>query len=122
MKARQSEVQAARAKLLPVVRRAEMLGELMRLKWSVAIGGTHGKTTTTSLVAALLEAGHFDPTVINGGIINNYGTNARLGDGATGWWSRRTERRHLCKACRRPSPLSPTWTPSTSTTTARSRR
>jgi len=75
------EVLAARAKLLPVVRRAEMLGELMRLKWSVAIGGTHGKTTTTSLVAALLEAGGFDPTVINGGIINNYGTNARLGAG-----------------------------------------
>ena len=75
------EVMAARAKWLPVVRRAEMLGELMRLKWSVAIGGTHGKTTTTSLVAALLEAGGFDPTVINGGIINNYGTNARLGAG-----------------------------------------
>src|SRR5689334_18402092 len=75
------EVLAARARLLPVVRRAEMLGELMRLKWSVAIGGTHGKTTTTSLVAALLEAGGFDPTVINGGIINNYGTNARLGAG-----------------------------------------
>jgi UDP-N-acetylmuramate--alanine ligase len=75
------EVLAARAKWLPVVRRAEMLGELMRLKWSVAIGGTHGKTTTTSLVAALLEAGGFDPTVINGGIINNYGTNARLGAG-----------------------------------------
>ncbi len=83
------EVLAARARLLPVVRRAEMLGELMRLKWSIAIGGTHGKTTTTSLVAALLEAGGFDPTVINGGIINNYGTNARLG-AATGWWSRRT--------------------------------
>lgn len=81
VKADNPEVQAARAKLLPVVRRAEMLGELMRLKWSVAIGGTHGKTTTTSLVAALLEAGHFDPTVINGGIINNYGTNARLGAG-----------------------------------------
>jgi UDP-N-acetylmuramate--alanine ligase len=75
------EVLAARARLLPVVRRAEMLGELMRLKWSVAIGGTHGKTTTTSLVAALLEAAGFDPTVINGGIINNYGTNARLGAG-----------------------------------------
>ena len=75
------EVLAARAKWLPVVRRAEMLGELMRLKWSVAIGGTHGKTTTPSLVAALLEAGGFDPTVINGGIINNYGTNARLGAG-----------------------------------------
>jgi len=58
-----------------------MLGELMRLKWSVAIGGTHGKTTTTSLVAALLDAAGFDPTVINGGIINNYGTNARLGAG-----------------------------------------
>ncbi len=75
------EVQAARAKLLPVVRRAEMLGELMRLKWSIAIGGTHGKTTTTSMVAALLEAAGADPTVINGGIINAYGTNARLGSG-----------------------------------------
>ena len=75
------EVVAARAKLLPVVRRAEMLAELMRLKWSVAVGGTHGKTTTTSMVAALLDAAHLDPTVINGGIINNYGTNARLGAG-----------------------------------------
>ncbi len=75
------EVVAARARFLPVVRRAEMLGELMRLKWSIAIGGTHGKTTTTSLVAALLEAAELDPTVINGGIINNYGTNARLGAG-----------------------------------------
>jgi UDP-N-acetylmuramate--alanine ligase len=81
VKADNPEVMAARAKLLPVVRRAEMLGELMRLKWSIAIGGTHGKTTTTSLVAALLEAASFDPTVINGGIINNYGTNARLGAG-----------------------------------------
>jgi UDP-N-acetylmuramate--alanine ligase len=75
------EVVAARARQLPIVRRAEMLGELMRLKWSVAVGGTHGKTTTTSLVAALLDAAGFDPTVINGGIINNYGTNARLGAG-----------------------------------------
>jgi UDP-N-acetylmuramate--alanine ligase len=75
------ELAAARAKRLPVVRRAEMLAELMRLKSCVAIAGTHGKTTTTSLVAALLEAGHFDPTVINGGIINAYGTNARLGLG-----------------------------------------
>jgi UDP-N-acetylmuramate--alanine ligase len=58
-----------------------MLGELMRLKWSVAVAGTHGKTTTTSLVATLLEAASFDPTVINGGIINKYGTNARLGTG-----------------------------------------
>src|SRR5436309_1034690 len=75
------ELIAARAKRLPVVRRAEMLAELMRLKRCVAIGGTHGKTTTTSLVAALVDAGGFDPTVINGGIINAYGTNARLGAG-----------------------------------------
>ncbi|MSP75848.1 MAG: UDP-N-acetylmuramate--L-alanine ligase [Rhodospirillaceae bacterium] len=75
------EVMAARARLVPVVRRAEMLGELMRLKWSIAVGGTHGKTTTTSLVAAMLDTGGLDPTVINGGIINAYGTNARLGDG-----------------------------------------
>jgi UDP-N-acetylmuramate--alanine ligase len=75
------ELVAARALRLPVVRRAEMLAELMRLKSCVAIAGTHGKTTTTSLVAALLDAGGFDPTVINGGIINAYGTNARLGAG-----------------------------------------
>src|SRR5712671_2497507 len=75
------ELVAARAQRLPVVRRAEMLAELMRLKSCVAIAGTHGKTTTTSLVATLLEAGHLDPTVINGGIINAYGTNARLGGG-----------------------------------------
>ena len=75
------ELMAAREKRIPVVRRAEMLEELMRLKTCVAIAGTHGKTTTTSLVATLLDAGGFDPTVINGGIINAYGTNARLGDG-----------------------------------------
>src|SRR3954451_4189294 len=75
------ELIAAREKRLPVVRRAEMLAELMRLKSCVAIAGTHGKTTTTSLVAALLDAANFDPTVINGGIINAYGTNARLGAG-----------------------------------------
>jgi UDP-N-acetylmuramate--alanine ligase len=75
------ELMAARAHRLPVVRRAEMLAELMRLKSCVAIAGTHGKTTTTSMVAALLDAGNFDPTVINGGIINAYGTNARLGAG-----------------------------------------
>src|SRR6267154_2300562 len=75
------ELTAARARRLPVVRRAEMLAELMRLKSCVAIAGMHGKTTTTSMVATLLEAGHFDPTVINGGIINAYGTNARLGGG-----------------------------------------
>jgi UDP-N-acetylmuramate--alanine ligase len=75
------ELVAARAERLPVVRRAEMLAELMRLKSCVAIAGTHGKTTTTSMVAALLDADGFDPTVINGGIINAYGTNARLGTG-----------------------------------------
>src|ERR1700678_94101 len=75
------EVVAARAKLIPVVRRAEMLAELMRLKQCVAVAGTHGKTTTTSLVATLLDAAGLDPTVINGGIINAYGTNARLGAG-----------------------------------------
>jgi len=75
------ELLAARAQRIPVVRRAEMLAELMRLKSCVAIAGTHGKTTTTSMVAALLDAGDFDPTVINGGIINAYGTNARLGTG-----------------------------------------
>ncbi|HXW40209.1 MAG TPA: UDP-N-acetylmuramate--L-alanine ligase [Xanthobacteraceae bacterium] len=75
------ELIAARAQRLPVARRAEMLAELMRLKSCVAIAGTHGKTTTTSMVAALLDAAGFDPTVINGGIINAYGTNARLGAG-----------------------------------------
>lgn len=75
------EVVAARLRHLPVVRRAEMLGELMRLRWSVAIGGTHGKTTTTSLVAAVLEGAGLDPTVINGGIVNAYGTNTRMGAG-----------------------------------------
>src|SRR3954453_12969791 len=75
------EVVAARARRLPVVRRAEMLAQLMRLKWSIAVAGTHGKTTTTSIIGALLETGGLDPTVINGGIINAYGTNTRLGAG-----------------------------------------
>mgnify|MGYP003365613161 FL=1 len=75
------EVKEARVRLIPVVRRAEMLAELMRLRWAIAVGGTHGKTTTTSLVATVLEAAHLDPTVINGGIINAYGTNTRLGGG-----------------------------------------
>jgi UDP-N-acetylmuramate--alanine ligase len=75
------EVVAARQHLVPVVRRAEMLAELMRLRWAVAVGGTHGKTTTTSLVAAVLEAARLDPTVINGGIIEAYGTNTRMGAG-----------------------------------------
>jgi len=81
VKADNPEVVAARARLIPVVRRAEMLAELMRLKWSIAVGGTHGKTTTTSLIACMLDAADQDPTVINGGIINAYGTNARLGAG-----------------------------------------
>ena len=75
------ELVTARELRLPVVRRAEMLAELMRLKTAIAIAGTHGKTTTTSIVATLLEGGNFDPTVINGGIINAYGTNARMGKG-----------------------------------------
>jgi UDP-N-acetylmuramate--alanine ligase len=75
------ELVAAREKLLPVVRRAEMLAEIMRFRNAIAIGGTHGKTTTTSMVSALLDAGGLDPTVVNGGIINAYGTNARMGQG-----------------------------------------
>jgi len=84
VKADNPEVVAARARLIPVVRRAEMLAELMRLKYAISIGGTHGKTTTTSMIAAMLDAAGYDPTVINGGIINAYGTNARLG---TGEWA-----------------------------------
>jgi UDP-N-acetylmuramate--alanine ligase len=75
------EFDAARARKLPLVRRAEMLAEIMRLKRCVAVAGTNGKTTTTTLIAALLDAGGLDPTVVNGGIINAYGTNARLGAG-----------------------------------------
>ena len=75
------ELIAARQRMIPVVRRAEMLAELMRLKWAIAVGGTHGKTTTTSLIASVLDTAEYDPTVINGGIINAYGTNARLGEG-----------------------------------------
>ena len=75
------EVAAARARHIPVVRRADMLAELMRLKWTISVAGTHGKTTTTTMVAALLDAANLDPTVINGGVINAYGSNARLGEG-----------------------------------------
>ena len=81
VKAGNPELDAARARFLPVVRRAEILAELMRLRWCIAVAGTHGKTTTTSMIAALLDAAGMDPTVINGGIINAYGTNARLGAG-----------------------------------------
>ena len=75
------EMMVARERRIPLVRRAEMLAELMRLQFSIAVGGTHGKTTTTSMVAAILDAGGLDPTVVNGGIINAYGTNAKVGDG-----------------------------------------
>ncbi|WP_174287046.1 UDP-N-acetylmuramate--L-alanine ligase [Sphingomonas bacterium] len=77
------EIECALERRIPVVRRAEMLAELMRLKSTVAVAGTHGKTTTTSMIAAILDAGGVDPTVINGGIINSYGSNARLG--ASDW-------------------------------------
>jgi UDP-N-acetylmuramate--alanine ligase len=77
------ERDAALERRIPLVRRAEMLAELMRLKNTVAVAGTHGKTTTTSLIAAMLDHGGIDPTVINGGIINSYGSNARLG--ASDW-------------------------------------
>ncbi len=73
------ELLAARTAKIPVVRRAEMLAELMRLKWAIAVGGTHGKTTTTSMIGEMLETADFDPTVINGGIVNAYGSNTRLG-------------------------------------------
>ncbi|MDG2340852.1 MAG: Mur ligase domain-containing protein, partial [Paracoccaceae bacterium] len=75
------ELDTARAKGLPVVRRAEMLAELMRLKSNIAVAGTHGKTTTTTMMAELMVGGGFDPTVINGGIIHAYGSNARMGQG-----------------------------------------
>jgi UDP-N-acetylmuramate--alanine ligase len=78
------EVEAASERRLPRVKRAEMLAELMRMQKTVAVAGTHGKTTTTSMIAALLDNGGLDPTVINGGIINRYGSNARLGK--SDWW------------------------------------
>ncbi|CAN5394614.1 UDP-N-acetylmuramate--L-alanine ligase [soil metagenome] len=81
VKATNPEMTTARERRIPLVRRAEMLAELMRLQFSIAVGGTHGKTTTTSMVAALLDAAGLDPTVVNGGIINAYGTNAKVGDG-----------------------------------------
>ncbi len=81
VKADNPEVTEARSRWIPIVRRAEMLGELMRLKHAIAVGGTHGKTTTTSMIGWLLERADLDPTVINGGIVNTYGSNTRLGDG-----------------------------------------
>jgi UDP-N-acetylmuramate--alanine ligase len=110
------EIVAARERRLPLVRRAEMLGELMRLHHSVAVSGTHGKTTTTSLVAALLDAGGLDPTVVNGGIVNAYGANAKVGDGE--WMV--VEADESDGTFIRPSRSSPTSTPSTSITMASS--
>jgi UDP-N-acetylmuramate--alanine ligase len=81
VKAENPELKAARERRIPLVRRAEMLAELMRLQFSIGVAGTHGKTTTTSMVAAVLDAGGLDPTIVNGGIINAYGTNAKVGDG-----------------------------------------
>ncbi len=81
IKSDNAEVVAARALKMPLIRRSEMLAELMRLKWCISVAGTHGKTTTTTMVSAVLDEAKFDPTVINGGIINAYGTNARLGAG-----------------------------------------
>jgi len=78
------EVEAAVERRLPIVKRAEMLAELMRMQKTIAVAGTHGKTTTTSMIAAMLDAAGMDPTVINGGIINGYGSNARLGK--SDWW------------------------------------
>jgi UDP-N-acetylmuramate--alanine ligase len=81
IKADNPEMAAGRALRIPLVRRAEMLAELMRLSFSIAVAGTHGKTTTTSMIAAVLDAGGLDPTVVNGGIINAYGANAKVGEG-----------------------------------------
>jgi UDP-N-acetylmuramate--alanine ligase len=81
VKATNPELEAARAKGLPIIRRAEMLAELMRLYTTVSVTGTHGKTTTTSLVSSIFENAGLDPTVITGGIINDWGSNARLGKG-----------------------------------------
>jgi len=75
------ELMEARRRHLPVVRRAEMLAELMRFRNAVAVGGTHGKTTTTSLVGQLLTAGGLDPTIVNGGILMSIGSNVRMGEG-----------------------------------------
>jgi UDP-N-acetylmuramate--alanine ligase len=87
------EVEAAIVRRIPLVRRAEMLAELMRMQSTVAVAGTHGKTTTTSMIAAMLDAGGIDPTVINGGVINAYGSNARLGHvGVDGGRGRRKRR------------------------------
>ncbi len=75
------EISRARASEIPIIPRAEMLAELMRVRYAITIAGSHGKTTTTSMVAAILDAAGFDPTVVNGGIINAYGANAKVGEG-----------------------------------------
>jgi UDP-N-acetylmuramate--alanine ligase len=112
------EVLAARAAGVPVIPRAEMLAELMRVKYGIAIAGSHGKTTTTSLVATVLSAAGLDPTVVIGGKLNAIGSNARAGGRPPRRRGRR-ERRELPQAHAHRSRSSPTSTPSTSTTTAR---
>lgn len=117
VKADNPEVGAARAKGLPIVRRAEMLGEFTRLKKTVAVAGTHGKTTTTTMVGHLFETAAMDPTVITGGIVNAYGTNARLGEGE--WMVVETDESDgISCACPAPWPSSPISTPSISIITA----
>ncbi|MBR7158911.1 MAG: UDP-N-acetylmuramate--L-alanine ligase [Alphaproteobacteria bacterium] len=81
IKADNPEVKEAEAKMIPIIHRSDMLAELMKMRWSIAVGGTHGKTTTTSMLSAILSFAGKDPTVVNGGIINSYGTNARFGEG-----------------------------------------
>ena len=96
------EVMAARARRIPVVPRALMLAELMRLKQGIAVAGTHGKTTTTSLVASVLARGRgFDPTFVIGGRLNSAGSNARLGAGENSSWSRPTSRTLRSCTCSR---------------------
>ncbi len=98
---------------VPVVPRAQMLAELMRLKQGIAIAGTHGKTTTTSLVASILAEGGMDPTFVIGGRLNAAGANARLGSAATSWWPRPTSRMPRFCSCRRSFRWSPISTPTT---------
>ena len=115
-----AEFQAAAERRLPRVRRAEMLAELMRMQSTIAVAGTHGKTTTTSMIAAMLDAGGIDPTVINGGIINSYGSNARLGSSEWMVVEVFTKATAASFASTGPSRWSPTSTPNISNITAAS--
>ena len=112
------EVVEARARKIPVIQRAEMLAELMRLKYGIAIAGMHGKTTTTSMVATVLAAGGLDPTVVVGGRVDALGSNARLGTSRSIWSPRPTRATARFSSCRRFSPWSPISTASTWIATA----